>query len=180
RRLRAGRGDRSALHPLHLGNDGAPEGRGARQWRPHGRARMVDEESLRHRSGRGVLGGVRRRLGGVCGRAPAVGGGAAHSYTVYAPLFHGCTTILYEGKPVGTPDAGAFWRVIAEHGAVEMFTAPTAFRAIKKEDPQGKLFAQYDLSKFRTLFLAGERADPDTIGSAENLPHPPVIDDWWR
>ena len=79
------------------------------------------------------------------------------------------TTILYEGKPVGTPDAGAFWRVIAEHGAAAMFTAPTAFRAIKKEDPQGKLFAQYDFSKFRTLFLAGERADPDTIKWAENL-----------
>ena len=87
-----------------------------------------------------------------------------HSYIVYAPLLHGCTTILYEGKPVGTPDAGAFWRVIAEHGCVAMFTAPTAFRAIKKEDPKGALFAQYDLKKFRTLFLAGERADPPTPG----------------
>ena len=83
-----------------------------------------------------------------------------HSYIVYAPLLHGATTILYEGKPVGTPDAGAFWRVIAEHSAVALFTAPTAFRAIKKEDPNGKLLAAYDLSKFRTLFLAGERADP--------------------
>src|SRR5262249_51515185 len=85
------------------------------------------------------------------------------SYIVYAPLLHGCTSILYEGKPVGTPDAGAFWRVVNEHGAVALFTAPTAFRAIKKEDPQGKLLGKYDLKKFRTLFLAGERADPDTL-----------------
>jgi propionyl-CoA synthetase len=103
-----------------------------------------------------------------------------HSYIVYAPLFHGCTSILYEGKPVGTPDAGAFWRVIGEHGCVAMFTAPTAFRAIKKEDPQGKLLARYDLSKFRTLFLAGERADPDTLIWAENLLKKPVIDHWWQ
>src|SRR6202166_3785848 len=97
-----------------------------------------------------------------------VGWVVGHCYIVYAPLFHGCTTILYEGKPVGTPDAGAFWRVIAEHGAVAMFTAPTAFRAIKKEDPQGKLFANYDLKKFRTLFLAGEPADPPTLEWAED------------
>ena len=90
-----------------------------------------------------------------------VGWVVGHSYIVYAPLFHGCATILYEGKPIGTPDAGAFWRVISEHGAVALFTAPTAFRAIKKEDPNGKLICAYDLSKFRTLFLAGERADPD-------------------
>ena len=84
-----------------------------------------------------------------------VGWVVGHSYIVYAPLLHGCTTILYEGKPVGTPDAGAFWRVISEHGAVSLFTAPTAFRAIKKEDPQGRLVAPYDLGKFRALFLAG-------------------------
>jgi propionyl-CoA synthetase len=118
--------------------------------------------------------------GEVWWSASDVGWVVGHSYIVYAPLFHGCTTILYEGKPIGTPDAGAFWRVIAEHGAVAMFTAPTAFRAIKKEDPQGKRFAQYDLSKFRTLFLAGERADPDTIVWAENLLHRPVIDHWWQ
>jgi propionyl-CoA synthetase len=112
--------------------------------------------------------------------ASDVGWVVGHSYIVYAPLFHGCTSILYEGKPVGTPDAGAFWRVIAEHGCVAMFTAPTAFRAIKKEDPQGKFFAQYDLSKFRALFLAGERADPDTVGWAENLLKKPVIDHWWQ
>jgi propionyl-CoA synthetase len=118
--------------------------------------------------------------GEVYWAASDVGWVVGHSYIVYAPLFHGCTSILYEGKPVGTPDAGAFWRVIAEHGCVAMFTAPTAFRAIKKEDPQGKLFAQYDLSKFRTLFLAGERADPDTVGWAENLLRKPVIDHWWQ
>ena len=109
-----------------------------------------------------------------------VGWVVGHSYIVDAPLFHGCTTILYEGKPVGTPDAGAFWRVIAEHGCAAMFTAPTAFRAIKKDDPQGKFLAQYDLAKFRTLFLAGERADPDTIMWAEKLLKVPVIDHWWQ
>ena len=118
--------------------------------------------------------------GEVWWSASDVGWVVGHSYIVYAPLIHGCTTILYEGKPVGTPDAGAYWRVIAEHGAVAMFTAPTAFRAIKKEDPQGKLFGHYDLSKFRTLFLAGERADPDTVIWAENLLHRPVIDHWWQ
>jgi propionyl-CoA synthetase len=112
--------------------------------------------------------------------ASDVGWVVGHSYIVYAPLLHGCTTVLYEGKPVGTPDAGAFWRVIAEHGCVAMFTAPTAFRAIKKEDPQGKFFARYDLSKFRALFLAGERADPDTVIWAEHLLKVPVIDHWWQ
>jgi propionyl-CoA synthetase len=112
--------------------------------------------------------------------ASDVGWVVGHSYIVYAPLFHGCTTILYEGKPVGTPDAGAFWRVIAEHGCAALFTAPTAFRAIKKEDPQGKLLAHYDLKKFRTLFLAGERADPDTVHWAERLLQRPVLDHWWQ
>ncbi len=88
--------------------------------------------------------------------------------------------MLYEGKPVGTPDAGAFWRVISEHKAVALFTAPTAFRAIKKEDPEGKLLGRYDLSSFRTLFLAGERADPDTVKWAETLLGKPVIDHWWQ
>jgi propionyl-CoA synthetase len=112
--------------------------------------------------------------------ASDIGWVVGHSYIVYAPLFRGCTTILYEGKPVGTPDAGAFWRVIAEHGAAAMFTAPTAFRAIKKEDPNGKLLAGCDMSKFRTLFLAGERADPDTIQWAERVLQVPVIDHWWQ
>ena len=118
--------------------------------------------------------------GEVYWAASDVGWVVGHSYIVYAPLFHGCTSILYEGKPVGTPNAGAFWRVIAEHGCVAMFTAPTAFRAIKKEDPQGKLFSRYDLARFRTLFLAGERADPDTLAWAENLLRKPVIDHWWQ
>ena len=118
--------------------------------------------------------------GEVYWAASDVGWVVGHSYIVYAPLFHGCTTILYEGKPVGTPDAGALWRVIAEHGCAAMFTAPTAFRAVKKEDPQGKFLAQYDLRKFRTLFLAGERADPDTVQWAENFLKIPVLDHWWQ
>lgn len=112
--------------------------------------------------------------------ASDIGWVVGHSYIVYAPLFHGCTSILYEGKPVGTPDAGAFWRVVSDHGAVALFTAPTAFRAIKKEDPKGEFIGKYDLSKFRTLFLAGERADPDTIQWAEKLLKVPVIDHWWQ
>jgi propionyl-CoA synthetase len=109
-----------------------------------------------------------------------IGWVVGHSYIVYAPLFHGCTSILYEGKPVGTPDAGAFWRLIAQHGVVSLFTAPTAFRAIKKEDPKGELIKKYDLSKFRTLFLAGERADPPTIQWAEEMLNVPVLDHWWQ
>jgi propionyl-CoA synthetase len=112
--------------------------------------------------------------------ASDIGWVVGHSYIVYAPLLHGATSILYEGKPVGTPDAGAFWRVIAQHKAVALFTAPTAFRAIRKEDPEGKLIAQHDLSRFRTLFLAGERADPPTIQWAEDLLKVPVIDHWWQ
>ena len=112
--------------------------------------------------------------------ASDVGWVVGHSYIVYAPLFHGCASVLYEGKPVGTPDAGAFWRVCGEHGVVALFTAPTAFRAIKKDDPQGKLIGPYDLSKFRTLFLAGERADPDTVKWAETVLRVPVIDHWWQ
>lgn len=109
-----------------------------------------------------------------------IGWVVGHSYIVYGPLFHGATTIMYEGKPVGTPDAGAFWRVISEHKAVAFFTAPTAFRAIRKEDPEGKFIRQYDLSKFRTLFLAGERADPPTVEWAEQQLKVPVIDHWWQ
>ena len=112
--------------------------------------------------------------------ASDIGWVVGHSYIVYAPLFHGATSIMYEGKPVGTPDAGAFWRVVADHKAVALFTAPTAFRAIRKEDPDGMLLKQYDLSKFRTLFLAGERADPPTIHWAEDMLKKPVIDHWWQ
>jgi propionyl-CoA synthetase len=118
--------------------------------------------------------------GEVFWAASDVGWVVGHSYIVYAPLFHGCTTVLYEGKPVGTPDAGAFWRVISEHKVATLFTAPTAFRAIKKEDPHGKFIGQYDLAHFRALFLAGERADPDTVQWAERLLGKPVIDHWWQ
>jgi propionyl-CoA synthetase len=118
--------------------------------------------------------------GEVFWAASDVGWVVGHSYICYAPLLHGCTTVLYEGKPVGTPDAGAFWRVIAEHGVAAMFTAPTAFRAIKKEDPKGEQIGRYDLSRFRTLFLAGERADPETLKWAEANLKVPVYDHWWQ
>ena len=118
--------------------------------------------------------------GEVYWAASDVGWVVGHSYIVYAPLLQGCTTVIYEGKPVGTPDAGAFWRVIAEHKVSTMFTAPTAFRAIKKEDPEGKLVAEYDLSEWRALFLAGERADPDTLQWAEDMLGIPIIDHWWQ
>ena len=112
--------------------------------------------------------------------ASDIGWVVGHCYIVYAPLLHGCTTVLYEGKPVGTPDAGAFWRVLAEHKVVCLFTAPTALRAIKKEDPQGELVGRHDLSSFRSLFLAGERADPDSVAWAERVLDRPVIDHWWQ
>jgi propionyl-CoA synthetase len=112
--------------------------------------------------------------------ASDIGWVVGHSYIVYAPLLHGCTTVLYEGKPVGTPDAGAFWRVVAECGVVCLFTAPTALRAIKKEDSAGARIADYDLSAFRSLFLAGERADPDSVAWAERVLNRPVIDHWWQ
>ena len=112
--------------------------------------------------------------------ASDVGWVVGHSYIVYAPLLYGCTSVLYEGKPVGTPDAGAYWRVIAGHGVDAMFTAPTAFRAIRRDDPDGNFIRRYDLSKFRTLFLAGERADPATVQWAETQLKVPVIDHWWQ
>jgi len=118
--------------------------------------------------------------GEVFWAASDVGWVVGHSYIVYAPLLTGCTTVLYEGKPVGTPDAGAFWRVIAEHGVKAMFTAPTAFRAIKKEDPDGKLSRPYDLSGLAYLFLAGERLDPETYRWAGELLGVPVVDHWWQ
>ena len=118
--------------------------------------------------------------GEVYWAASDIGWVVGHSYIVYAPLLHGCTTVLYEGKPVGTPDAGAFWRVISEHGVSTMFTAPTAFRAIRQQDPEGVQIARYDLSHFRTLFLAGERCDPETLRWAEETLGVPVIDHWWQ
>jgi propionyl-CoA synthetase len=112
--------------------------------------------------------------------ASDVGWVVGHSYIVYAPLFKGCTSILFEGKPVGTPDAGVFWRIISQHKIKCMFTAPTAYRAIKREDPKGELIKNYDISNFKILFLAGERSDPDTIQWSENNLKVPVIDHWWQ
>jgi len=118
--------------------------------------------------------------GDVWWSASDIGWIVGHSYIVYGPLFHGCTTVVFEGKPVGTPDPGAFWRIISEYKVKTLFTAPTAFRAIKKEDPNGEYFKKYDLSHFEALYLAGERADPDTIHWAEKLLQKPVIDHWWQ
>ncbi|MEP1472395.1 MAG: propionyl-CoA synthetase [Halieaceae bacterium] len=118
--------------------------------------------------------------GEVYWAASDVGWVVGHSYIVYAPLFNGNTTVLYEGKPVGTPDAGAFWRVIEEYDVKVLFTAPTAFRAIKKQDPTGEALDKYDLSGLRALFLAGERCDPDTLAWATDKLHVPVIDHWWQ
>lgn len=118
--------------------------------------------------------------GEVYWAASDVGWVVGHSYIVYAPLIHGCTTIFYEGKPIKTPDAGAFWRVIAEHGVNAMFTAPTAFRAVKKEDPDAKLLANYDLTCLKKLFLAGERLDPPTYDWLVDHVKKPVLDHWWQ
>ena len=118
--------------------------------------------------------------GDVYWAASDVGWVVGHSYIVYAPLIYGCTTIVFEGKPVGTPDAGTFWRVISEHKVKALFTAPTAFRAIKREDSRGEFVEKYDLSCLKTLFLAGERADPDTIEWAQRQLGVPVIDHWWQ
>jgi propionyl-CoA synthetase len=118
--------------------------------------------------------------GEVFWAASDVGWVVGHSYIVYGPLLQGCTTLMYEGKPVGTPDAGAFWRVISQHGVKALFTAPTAFRAIKREDPEGLLVGRHDLSCFKALFLAGERCDPDTLLWAQRILKVPVVDHWWQ
>lgn len=118
--------------------------------------------------------------GEVFWAASDIGWVVGHSYIVYGPLLNGSTSILFEGKPVGTPDPGTYWRIIAEHGVVVMFTAPTALRAIRKDDPDASYVGRYDLSRFRALFLAGERADPDTIRWAEKALGVPVIDHWWQ
>ncbi|HZB93164.1 MAG TPA: propionyl-CoA synthetase, partial [Stellaceae bacterium] len=141
---------------------------------------------VRHNGGHAVA--LHWSMANIYGLAPGevfwtasdVGWVVGHSYIVYAPLLYGCTSVLYEGKPVGTPDAGVFWRVIAEHGVAVMFTAPTAFRAIKREDPEGALLRRHDMAKFRALFLAGERADPPTVEWAERQLKVPVIDHWWQ
>ena len=118
--------------------------------------------------------------GDVFWTASDVGWVVGHSYIVYGPLINGATTIVYEGKPVGTPDPGAFWRMISEYKVKALFTAPTAFRAIKKEDPNADYLKKYDMSHFKALFLAGERADPDTVNWAETILKVPVIDHWWQ
>jgi propionyl-CoA synthetase len=120
------------------------------------------------------------RAGDVFWAASDVGWVVGHSYIVYAPLLRGCTTVLYEGKPIGTPDPGAFWRVAAQHRVRVLFTAPTAIRAIKKEDPEGEFTKAYDLSELKYLFLAGERLDPDTYHWARKILKRPVIDHWWQ
>ncbi|HRY25887.1 MAG TPA: propionyl-CoA synthetase [Geminicoccaceae bacterium] len=161
-----------ATDPLYIlytsGTTGQPKG----VVRDHGGHATALLWSMRHIYG--------MQPGEVFWAASDVGWVVGHSYICYAPLLNGSTTIVYEGKPVGTPDAGAFWRVIAEHKVAAMFTAPTAFRAIRKEDPEGEHVRRYDLAHFRTLFLAGERCDPDTLLWAEAQLGVPVIDHWWQ
>jgi len=162
----------AATDPLYIlytsGTTGQPKG----VVRDNGGHAVALAWSMRH------LYGV--EPGEVYWAASDVGWVVGHSYIVYGPLLHGCTTVLYEGKPVGTPDPGAFWRVISQHGVAVLFTAPTAFRAIKRDDPEGRYLAHHDLASFRTLFLAGERCDPDTLHWAENALGVPVIDHWWQ
>ena len=161
-----------ATDPLYIlytsGTTGKPKG----VVRDNGGHAVALKWSMRHVYG--------AEPGDVFWAASDVGWVVGHSYIVYAPLFHGCTSVLYEGKPVGTPDPGAFWRVVDQHDVKVLFTAPTAFRAIKKEDPEGRFMDAYDLSRFQALFLAGERCDPDTLRWAEDKLGVPVIDHWWQ
>ena len=169
RRLRAGRGHRPAVHPVHLRHHREAQGRRPRQRRAT-RSRCAGAWTTSTTPGPARC----------TGQPPTSAGWSAIPTSSTPRCWPGCTTVLYEGKPVGTPDAGAFWRVIAEHGVKTLFTAPTAFRAIKKEDPAGELARKYDLSAFRYLFLAGERLDPETYRWARELLGIPVIDHWWQ
>ncbi len=162
----------AATDPLYIlytsGTTGAPKG----VVRDNGGHLVALKWSMRHIYG--------MEPGDVFWAASDLGWAVGHSYIVYGPLFHGNTTVLYEGKPVGTPDPGAFWRVISEHKVKALFTAPTAFRAIRREDPDGAHIRRYDLSHFRALFLAGERCDPATLLWAERQLSVPVVDHWWQ
>jgi propionyl-CoA synthetase len=161
-----------AKHPLYIlytsGTTGMPKG----VVRDNGGHAVALKWSLRNVYG--------MQPGEVFWAASDIGWVVGHSYIVYAPLLLGCTSILYEGKPVGTPDAGAYWRAVEQHGVNALFTAPTALRGIKREDPTASLVGRYDLSSLRTLFLAGERADPDTLAWSERALGVPVIDHWWQ
>lgn len=162
----------ASTDPLYIlytsGTTGVPKG----VVRDHGGHAVALKWSLRHVYG--------ARPGSVFFAASDIGWVVGHSYIVYAPLLLGCTTVLYEGKPVGTPDAGAYWRVVEEHGVEVLFTAPTALRAIKREDPRAEHLKRHDVSSLRALFLAGERSDPDTIAWAQAALGVPVIDHWWQ